>query len=685
MAKKRKVSRNTEPSGPREVDTKDARLTVRTYEDVADEQDEYWANQDRINFDSDDDQPRSKRLKKEDDFLEQSDEEIFAQDESDEESEQEKKVPAKKKGGKKAPLEAYSEDEEQKGEDKEGDEGWWGASKNEYYNADTIETEADALEEEAEAKRLQVKKLSKMQEEDFAFDEDEWVNPEDQLGEDAETVTEVLKEIELREDMTADERHKLLQSRYPEFDYLVDEFRELQPLLAQLQKEAEGKPPKSLEVAKSWILGCYVATLASYFAVLTSPTRDGNGSALTLSPSELRDHEVMETLMECRDAWLKVKQFKAVRAVSVVDTDMISEAEDDNSEIMNADVHAQKTKKFSKAQLKAKEQKEIEKARKAKAAAKSLANLDKLLKGAKTSAKEGSVRPTVADSGMADDRSDFGEEEELDAHTAADKAKRKKSLKFYTSQIVQKASKRAGAGRDAGGDADIPYRERLVSSTHHKCERTKLTCPPERSPSKTERRGRAPRQEGQQERRRTWRRRQRCRRCCRQAGARRWGRRVLRYDRGQGTGKAFRQGRSLRGISKGPQGRESGRGRGARTRREETDHLPDPEKQGVDATPQEVGAQPTCKEEDDVRGQEEEAQERQGRLQGRRGQGWVPGRAVWYQDWVGQEYQALRKGLSLGRFCCGLKNISWASVVLRIRLVHLPRILLWSFLVVVPD
>ncbi|KAK3997320.1 Sas10 C-terminal domain-containing protein [Cladorrhinum sp. PSN332] len=461
MAKKRKVSRNTEPSGPREVDAKDARLTIRSYEDVADEQDEYWANQDRINFDSDNDQPRSKRLKKEDDFLEVSDEEVFAQDESDEESEEETNASAKKKAGMKAPLEAYSEDEEQGGEDEEGDEGWWGASKKDYYNADAIETEADALEEEAEAKRLQAKKLSKMQEEDFAFDEDEWLAPKDASGEDAETVTEVLKEVELREDMTAEERYKLLQARYPEFDYLVDEFRELQPLLASLQKEAEGKPAKSLEVAKSWILGCYVASLASYFAVLTSPTRDGDGSVSTLSPSELRDHEVMETLVECREAWLKVKQFKTVTDVSI-DTDMVSGAEDEDNEMMGLDAPVQKkTKKLSKAQLKAQEQKEIEKARKAKAAKKSLANLDKLLKGAKISPKEESARRAVADSGMDDDRSDFGEEETLDARTAADKAKRKKSLKFYTSQIVQKSSKRAGAGRDAGGDADIPYRERL--------------------------------------------------------------------------------------------------------------------------------------------------------------------------------------------------------------------------------
>ncbi len=148
MAKKRKVSRKAEPSGPRDVDAKDARLTIKTYEDVADSEDEYWANQDRIDLD-DDDQPRSKRLKrqeKEDAFLEASDEEILGEEESDE-SEEEEEAPAKSKAGKKAGArdEYVSEEEEGEGGEEEGDEGWWGSSKKEYYDADNIETEADAL------------------------------------------------------------------------------------------------------------------------------------------------------------------------------------------------------------------------------------------------------------------------------------------------------------------------------------------------------------------------------------------------------------------------------------------------------------------------------------------------------------------------------------------------------------
>jgi U3 small nucleolar RNA-associated protein 3 len=148
MARKRKVSRKPEPSGPREVDAKDARLTIKTFEDVANSEDEYYANQDRIDFD-DDDEPRSKRLKRQDReeaFLEASDEEVFEEEDGSEESEEEK-VPPKRKGAKASAAldDDVSESGERRGEVEEGDEGWWGSSRKEYYNADNIETEADAL------------------------------------------------------------------------------------------------------------------------------------------------------------------------------------------------------------------------------------------------------------------------------------------------------------------------------------------------------------------------------------------------------------------------------------------------------------------------------------------------------------------------------------------------------------
>ncbi|KAF3353414.1 hypothetical protein VdG1_08081 [Verticillium dahliae VDG1] len=57
--------------------------------------------------------------------------------------------------------------------------------------------------------------------------------------------------------MTPEARSTLLAARYPEFEYLVREFQDLQPRLVTLEKAAHGKSGKSLEAVRYWILGCY--------------------------------------------------------------------------------------------------------------------------------------------------------------------------------------------------------------------------------------------------------------------------------------------------------------------------------------------------------------------------------------------------------------------------------------------
>lgn len=489
MAKKRKASqaKGAAGSGPGEVDPKDARLApITSYKDIADDQERYFLDreedQDQILFDEAPLSKKQKRQQQEEDFLEPSDDEVLGyndDDSSDEDDDEDEKPTSRKqkadassrknkKGGK-----AADEDEDEE----EGDAGWWGSSRKEYYNNDAIETEADALEEEQEARRLQKKKLAKMSEEDF-FNEDEWLGggagAEGEDGEDkddegdAAVVTEVLKDVEIPADMPADERYRLLQNMYPELDYMADTLLELQPLLVTLQKEAEGQDSKSLAVVKYRILGCYVASLAMYFATLTAPSRDAEGEAKPLSPAELRDHEVMATLLECREAWKKVEPLQSTVHKTQPDAEDVVSDLDEDEEAAAAAAAAAAPKKASATSTTTKRQAKAD--RKAKALEASLAELDNLVASATkktTTKKSSSKRPTAQPNGDESDdsennnNSDFGEEDVLDARAAAEKAARKKSLRFYTSQIVQKANRRAGAGRDAGGDMDIPYRERL--------------------------------------------------------------------------------------------------------------------------------------------------------------------------------------------------------------------------------
>uniref|UniRef100_A0A0D2YKV2 Sas10 C-terminal domain-containing protein n=2 Tax=Fusarium oxysporum TaxID=5507 RepID=A0A0D2YKV2_FUSOF len=297
-----------------------------------------------------------------------------------------------------------------------------------------------------------------MAEEDFIFDGDEWLAEGQEHGEGEETITEVLKEVEITDDMSPEERYTILKNRYPEFEPLVKEFQNLQPTLVDLQKSAQGLSGQSLEAVKYWVAGCYVAALASYFAILTSPARDNAKVQKTIDPTELRDHEVMETLMNCRETWQKVKDLKSTKSF---DGDAISDIDDDalmqGVENLEAEVKRTKKSKKSSKQEKAAAEKLARKLEKVKAGEAAVADLyDLPLPGKKSKRSKKAVAIE-----QDDDNSDFGEEDVLDERTAAEKAARKKSLKFYTSQIVQKANKRAGAGRDAGGDMDIPHRERL--------------------------------------------------------------------------------------------------------------------------------------------------------------------------------------------------------------------------------
>jgi U3 small nucleolar RNA-associated protein 3 len=88
----------------------------------------------------------------------------------------------------------------------------------------------------------------------------------------------------------------------------------------------------------------------------------------------------------------------------------------------------------------------------------SLADLSSLLPRSK---KTGKTKATTLQSLHGEADSDFGDETALTAEEAAEKAQRKKSLRFYTSQIAQKSNKRGAASRDAGGDMDLPHKERL--------------------------------------------------------------------------------------------------------------------------------------------------------------------------------------------------------------------------------
>ncbi|KAL6239922.1 hypothetical protein BDW75DRAFT_197718 [Aspergillus navahoensis] len=450
-----------------------------------DSEDEFQAGRDQVLLDEAPEAKRRRKVAEDEEALQLSDEEVLgyesvadnedledddegddAEYDDDDDLEQFTSKSKKKRG-----ESLVSEDEE------EG-LGTWGSSKKDFYNTDQIETEADALEEEEEAKRLQQKHLQEINEEDFGFDETEWVESgKDNAKGDTGAVTEVLPQLEVTDDMSAEEKLKILKSRYPEFEPLSNDFINLQPTYQALANAAkiatstitEDTDHAPVAVIKHRALSAYLGAISMYFMLLTS-AGETSDNLTPLSPAQLRSHPVMNSLVKFRKLWETVRGLSEVERKSQeeVEEDIESNMDIDAPEVdddttMDREIRLLKEKKknkLSKAQRAAEAARVEAEARRAKKLAETEANLADLSKLATEPVRKRASQKTKTPTKDADD-SDFGDEDALTAREAEEKAKQKRSLRFYTSQIAQKSNKRTAAGRDAGGDADIPYRERL--------------------------------------------------------------------------------------------------------------------------------------------------------------------------------------------------------------------------------
>ena len=436
-------------------------------------------------------------------FLEPSDEEVLAASDADsdsagiyEDANELQSPPSKRLRTATSSQKLQDSDSEASAAPEEDeDAGGWGTSRRDYYDADKIETEADALEEEAEARRLQQKQLQGMTEADFGFDEIDWKEAgKDGSGDedgDGKVVREVLPKLEITDDMGPEERIRILRTRYPEFEPLAKEFVELRPVhdglkmafmeaMAVYQNKTKRTeipshseaPSVSILDLKYRTLGCYLAALCMYFALFTSGPAGSDGKPAAMPAEQLRDHTIMESLVQFRDAWQLAKDLPVPAANDIA-------AEEEYSPDVLGIEHAEVNGALNKrGQIQKKPKHRKSKAQKAAEAAQAesaalqaerlrkteenLADLSSLTKRLENPPKSSttSSKPTQTQT-QDDDSSDFGDQTTLTPHEAAQKALRKKSLRFYTSQIAQKSNKRGAAGRDAGGDADIPYRERL--------------------------------------------------------------------------------------------------------------------------------------------------------------------------------------------------------------------------------
>jgi U3 small nucleolar RNA-associated protein 3 len=443
-----------------------------------------------------------------DDFLQPSDEEVLAYESrdggsgefEDDGSDDDEVVNSRSQVRLRGRNDSFADDDEDAQENQDDFTGW--GSKKDYYNADVIETEQDALEEEGEANRLQQKQLQSMTEADYGFDQDEWLDSTAGKTEDAEdeVVREILPQLDITEDMPEEERLKIMRTRYPEFEPLAKDFVALQPIhedlrLAAAAAEAvvahvhspihspihspkatrlniDAQVPMQTPVAviKFQALSAYLGAIGMYLVLFTSTSRDSTKPVLSMPATELRDHPIMDSLVRCRKTWEQVRDMIVPDVADIAaeaEPELLAMPVNDGTTIVNGTsacknlsenhVKRKKTKSQRAAEAAQAEAlaREEERRRKTEEGLADLSNL--LAPGSLRKSKSQSSKKRHQDGGD----SDFGDEITMTAHEAAEKAKKKKSLRFYTSQIAQKANKRDAAGRNAGGDDDLPYRERL--------------------------------------------------------------------------------------------------------------------------------------------------------------------------------------------------------------------------------
>ncbi|KAL8729885.1 MAG: hypothetical protein Q9166_004442 [cf. Caloplaca sp. 2 TL-2023] len=496
MGKKRKsVGQKPDRDNLNGVSKDDSKQTINTYEDVADSEDEFFINRDRILLDEGPVQKKRKKIEEEDAFLEPSDEEVLAEPSdasvsSDEDPQEDrpfspKLIPQRKSH---QDIEYDSDASDAPGREEDEDDYNWGTSRKDYYNADPITTEADALEEEAEARRMQKKQLQGMTEADFGFDEVDWIQAgkdDGEAGAKGKVITEVLPTVEITDSMSPEEKLKILRMRYPEFEPLAKEYIDLQAVYQDLSlhnKTASGmdsavstvKARQSMVAAvKLNALGGYLAALCMYFALLSATDATFDDTTGIMAPSELHDHNIMNTLVRCRQLWEIVKDME-IPDLEPIDVTAINDYQtSENGEIPEAKNQkstdggpkprkrkSQSAKKAARALAAAQAESEARRLERLRQTEESLKDLSSLTSLPKIRTEAPLTFTTTTDINDGSD-SDLGDPMTLSPHEAAEKALRKKSLRFYTSQIAQKSNKRDAAGRDAGGDADIPHRERL--------------------------------------------------------------------------------------------------------------------------------------------------------------------------------------------------------------------------------
>ncbi|KAK9458580.1 Sas10 C-terminal domain-containing protein [Lipomyces oligophaga] len=315
----------------------------------------------------------------------------------------------------------------------------WGSSAKAYYNIDELSDEEAAKEEEDAARQIQQKMLNDMNAGDFLDDfEQELVRAtkeEDEVF--SKAVRDVVPQIDI-ESMTKEDRLKLLKTQNPEVLPLAKEFSELVPEFKLLQQT-------SIKSVKFIALASYLACISAYLTLFIDKSVDED---------TLRERHIMNHLLVLRRYWKRISQAPPDELEDTPDliSDDDMEGEEEASEEQEPDQIAdfQSEKELDNTARENIIAVKLESTKRKRTTA--LPDLDNLEADHATPLSKKSKPYRLPDAS-----NDFADPKTIDAVDLADKQTKRKSLRFYTSKINQKATLRQ---QRFAGDDDLPYRER---------------------------------------------------------------------------------------------------------------------------------------------------------------------------------------------------------------------------------
>jgi U3 small nucleolar RNA-associated protein 3 len=402
--------------------------------DIHDEIDEFGQEQEQILLDQ-----AGGRSKLQGEEYDLSDEEVMAL--SEEDSDENEDLNDEQLYGK-----ISSKDEEEK-------QGW-GSSKGNYYGADEVQDEEEAIREQQEALRIQKEQLKKLKTDDY-FEEDdleEWKRSAKEADRELEGVSEELpgQDPSLLDSV---ERLDFLKMSHPEVLGLISELEKYRPLVEVLKKDSS-----QVGSVKFAALSAYIGAIGVYFALFVGKTHENR--------QKLKDHAIMEGILKAKEVWRVAEQLNAAEENS----EDLSQNEEDtdlhdfkaNAEHISEDFFSEADEEVDYKEAQSFNE-QISSKRKRTEASDSESE-DEFAIGVPTNAKRllKNKRPF--------DNDDF-KDGEIDEADLEDKKAKKRTLRFYTSKIDQQAQRVA---EKYSGDADLPYRETRFEQRKRLVEEARL-------------------------------------------------------------------------------------------------------------------------------------------------------------------------------------------------------------------